>query len=108
VLLHAAGKGNNDVPAFPDFERFKVKGNLVSGLGHLRKQNSPERSWYDDLGGGHSSAQRIKSQGIKIDYAEIQRTKTQSQKSASGTAKNSRAKGDSWCGGATEERSGFE
>ena len=37
VLLHAAGKGNNDVPAFPDFERFKVKGNLVSGFGHLRK-----------------------------------------------------------------------
>jgi hypothetical protein len=51
----------------------------------------------------------------KLDYAEIQRTKTQSQKSATGTAKNSRAKGDSWCGetsgrikGATEERSGFE
>ena len=27
----------NQVPAFPDFERFKVKGNLVSGFGHLRK-----------------------------------------------------------------------
>jgi hypothetical protein len=37
VLLHAARIGNDDVPAFPYFERFKVKGNLVSGLEHLRK-----------------------------------------------------------------------
>jgi hypothetical protein len=61
---------------------------------------------------GDSSAQRAKSQGLsKLDYAEIQRTKTQSQKSATGTPKNSRAKGGETSGGikgATEERSGFE
>ena len=58
------------------------------------------------------TAQRAESQGLsKLDYAEIQRTKTQSQKSATGIAKNSRAKGGKTSDrikGATEERSGFE
>jgi hypothetical protein len=46
-----------------------------------------------------------------IKNAQIQRTKTQSQKNATGTAKNSRAKGGETSGrikGATEEKSGFE
>jgi hypothetical protein len=37
VLLHPARIGNDDVPAFPFFEGFKVKGNLISGFWHLGK-----------------------------------------------------------------------
>jgi hypothetical protein len=51
-------------------------------------------------------------QKVKVyQNAEIQRTKTQSQKSAAGTAKNSRTKGGETSGrikGATEESPGFE
>jgi hypothetical protein len=37
VLLHAAGISNDDVPAFSDFERLEVKGNLVGGFRHFAK-----------------------------------------------------------------------
>jgi hypothetical protein len=55
------------------------------------------------------SAPKVKVSNL--DYAKIQRAKTQGQKSATGTAKNGRAKGAKTSGrikGATEERSGFE
>ena len=57
------------------------------------------------------SRSALKIKVSELGHAEIQRTKTQSQKSATGTAKNSRAKGGETSGrikGATEERSGFE
>ena len=35
MLLHSARIGNDDVPAFPYFERLKVKANLIGGFQHI-------------------------------------------------------------------------
>lgn len=49
VLLHTTWKSNDDMPSGADFERLRVKGNLIGGFWHFANMSVYSTSRYDCL-----------------------------------------------------------